>query len=141
MFRKKINQNTMKKASNSNGDTTVHNLISQGTTIKGDIETNGDLRIDGNIIGNIFTKGKLVVGESASIDGTIECENADISGKITAKVKINNLVRLSETSNFSGDIVTKKISIEPGAVFSGTCQMSNSKVESSNYKEKSGEKK
>ncbi len=141
MFQKKINQNTMKKSSNSNGDATVHNLISQGTTIKGDIETNGDLRVDGNIIGNIITKGKLVVGESASIDGTIECENADISGKITAKVKINNLVRLSETSNFSGDIVTKKISIEPGAVFSGTCQMSASKTDISNDKIKTGEKK
>lgn len=141
MFRKKINQNNMKKSSNSNGDATVHNLISQGTTIKGDIETNGDLRIDGNIIGNIITKGKLVVGESASIDGTIECENADISGKIAAKVKINNLVRLSETSNFSGDIVTKKISIEPGAVFSGTCQMSPSKTEISNNKINVGEKK
>jgi len=141
MFRKKINQYTMKKSSNTNGDATVHNLISQGTTIKGDIETNGDLRIDGSIIGNIITKGKLVVGESASIEGTIECDNADISGKITAKVKINNLVRLSETSNFSGDIVTKKISIEPGAVFSGTCQMAPSKTGINNDKIKIGEKK
>jgi cytoskeletal protein CcmA (bactofilin family) len=141
MFKKQNINNTMKKSNNTNGDTTVHNLISQGTTIKGDIETNGDLRIDGNIVGNIITKGKLVVGESATIDGTIECENADISGKITAKVKINNLVRLSETSNFSGDIVTKKISIEPGAVFSGSCQMSSSKTEVKNDKVKIGEKK
>lgn len=141
MFKKQNINNTMKKSNNTNGDTAVHNLISQGTTIKGDIETSGDLRIDGNIVGNIITKGKLVVGESASIEGTIECENADISGNITAKVKINNLVRLSETSNFSGDIITKKISIEPGAVFTGSCQMSSPKTEIKNDKAKIGEKK
>ncbi|PLX12198.1 MAG: cell shape determination protein CcmA [Marinilabiliales bacterium] len=131
----------MKKLNNTNGDSSVHNLISQGTTIKGDIETSGDLRIDGNIIGNIITKGKLVVGESAHIEGTIECENADISGKITAKVKINNLVRLSETSKFSGDIVTKKISIEPGAIFSGNCQMTSNIAGNNNEKLIAGEKK
>lgn len=131
----------MKKSNHINSDATVHNLISQGTTIKGDIETDGDLRIDGKIIGNIILKGKLVVGETAIIEGTIECEHADISGKITAKIKVNNLVRLSKTSSFTGDIVTKKISIEPGAVFSGTCQMSTSNAENRNDKEKSGEKK
>ena len=72
----------MKKLNNGNNDAHVHNLISQGTIIKGDIETDGDLRIDGNLIGNIIVKGKLVVGDSASIEGTIKCENADISGKI-----------------------------------------------------------
>lgn len=131
----------MKKSNHINSDATVHNLISQGTTIKGDIETDGDLRIDGKIIGNIILKGKLVVGETAVIEGTIECEHADISGNITAKIKVNNLVRLSKTSSFTGDIVTKKISIEPGAAFSGTCQMSTSHAENRNDKEKSGEKK
>lgn len=115
----------MKKSNNGIGDTNVHNLISQGTIIKGDIETEGDLRIDGSLIGNIVTKGKLVVGESANIEGTITCDNADISGKVVAKVTVNNLVVLKEVSRFSGDIITKKISIEPGAVFSGNCQMAS----------------
>lgn len=113
----------MKKTNNGNGDAHVHNLISQGTTIKGDIETEGDLRIDGNLIGNIITKGKLVVGNSASIEGNIKCESADVSGKVVAKVTVSELIVLKEASRFSGDIITKKISIEPGAVFSGKCQM------------------
>jgi cytoskeletal protein CcmA (bactofilin family) len=115
----------MKKSITGNADTSVHNLISQGTTIKGDIETSGDLRIDGALIGNIITKGKLVVGDSASIEGTIKCENADISGKVVAKVSVNNIIVLKESSRFSGDIITKKISIEPGAVFTGNCQMAS----------------
>jgi cytoskeletal protein CcmA (bactofilin family) len=141
MFQKKINQNTMKKSNTGNGDHAVHNLISQGTIIKGDIETEGDLRIDGSLVGNIITKGKLVVGESASIEGTVKCDNADISGKLVAKVTVNNLVNLTESSRVSGDIITKRISIEPGAVFSGTCQMSSGSSSSVQDKNKSGEKK
>ena len=121
----KFNQDKMKKSTNGNGETHIHNLISAGTTIKGDIETDGDLRIDGGLIGNIITKGKLVVGESASIEGSIKCENADISGKVVAKVTVNQHIVLKEPSRFSGDIITKKISIEPGAVFSGNCQMTS----------------
>lgn len=131
----------MKKTYNGNGDTHVHNLISQGTTIKGDIETDGDLRIDGNLIGNIITKGKLVVGNSASIEGTIQCENADISGKVIAKVTVGQLIVLKEASRFSGDIITKKISIEPGAVFSGKCQMTADSLSSMAGKKHGGEKK
>jgi len=131
----------MKKSNNGIGDTNVHNLISQGTTIKGDIETDGDLRIDGSLIGNIITKGKLVVGESASIEGTIKCENADISGKVVAKVTVNNLVVLKEVSRFSGDIITKKISIEPGAVFSGNCQMASENLSSLSRKKDAEAKK
>jgi cytoskeletal protein CcmA (bactofilin family) len=119
----KFNQNNMKKSSSGNGDQNVHNLIAQGTTIKGDIETDGDLRIDGNLVGTIVTKGKLVIGNSASIEGDIECENADISGKVVAKLTVKQLVVLNASARFSGDIITKKISIEPGAVFSGNCQM------------------
>lgn len=128
----------MKKSNSGNGDTNVHNLISQGTIIKGDIKTDGDLRIDGSLIGNIVTKGKLVVGESASIEGTINCENTDISGKVVAKVTVSQLIVLKETSRFSGDIITKKISIEPGAVFSGSCQMASENL-SSLTRKKDGE--
>ena len=131
----------MKKSTNGNGDTNVHNLISQGTTIKGDIETDGDLRIDGGLIGNIITKGKLVIGDSASIEGTIKCENADISGKVVAKVTVSQLIVLKEASRFSGDIITKKISIEPGAVFSGNCQMASENLSAMTAKKDVREKK
>ncbi len=136
----KIYQKKMKKTNNGNGDTHVHNLISKGTTIKGDIETDGDLRIDGNLIGKIITKGKLVVGDTASIEGTVECANADISGKVIAQVTVSQLIVLKESSRFSGDIITKKISIEPGAVFSGKCQMASENLSSATGKKDVREK-
>lgn len=99
------------------------NLLGAGTVVKGEIRVNGDFRIDGTLIGSIECKGKIVVGPSGSIDGEIQCQNADFSGEVKANVKVSELLTLKETAKFSGDIVTSKLAIEPGAKFSGTCRM------------------
>jgi cytoskeletal protein CcmA (bactofilin family) len=99
------------------------NLLGAGTVVKGEIKVNGDFRIDGTLIGSIECKGKIVVGPSGAIDGEIQCLNADFSGEVRANVKVSELLTLKETAKFSGDIVTSKLAIEPGAKFSGTCKM------------------
>ena len=99
------------------------NLLGPGTVVKGEIKVNGDFRIDGTLIGSIECKGKIVVGPSGSIDGDIQCLNADFSGEVKATVKVSELLTLKETAKFSGEIVTGKLAIEPGAKFSGTCKM------------------
>lgn len=99
------------------------NLLGYGTTIKGEINTNGDFRVDGTLIGSINTKGKIIVGESGIIEGEIKCKNADVSGVIKAKIKVDELLTLKTSSNFSGEVYTNKIAIEPGAKFSGSCNM------------------
>lgn len=110
-------------AKNSNSDTPSVNLIGAGTIIEGDITTNGDMRIDGSLTGSINVKGKLVVGPSGSIEGEIICQNADVSGSIKGKIGVAELLSLKASSRLSGDIITNKIAVEPGAVFSGTCSM------------------
>lgn len=117
----------MKKIINGTTDAQARNIIAQGTTIKGDIESNGDFRIEGILIGMVNVKGKVVVGESGSVEGQIRCQNADISGSAKVKLEATELTSLRATCKFEGDIVTAKISIEPGAVFSGTCQMGTSR--------------
>ena len=102
------------------------NLLGPGTVVKGEIRVNGDFRIDGTLIGSIECKGKIVVGPSGSIDGEIQCLNADFSGEVKANVKVSELLTLKETARFSGDITTGKLAIEPGAKFSGTCKMEGS---------------
>jgi cytoskeletal protein CcmA (bactofilin family) len=102
------------------------NLLGSGTTVKGEIRLNGDFRIDGTFIGSINCKGKVVVGPSGVIEGEIVCQNADFSGDIKATVKVAELLTLKESANFSGDITTGKLAIEPGAKFSGTCTMESS---------------
>jgi cytoskeletal protein CcmA (bactofilin family) len=109
----------MSSKSKENG----HNHIAAGTKINGEIESKGDLRIDGRISGSIVTQGKIVVGTEGYVEGNIKCKNADISGTVKADMDIEELIVLKETAKMNGNIVTKKISIEPGAEFSGNCKM------------------
>ncbi len=99
------------------------NNIGAGTNIKGDIDCSGDIRIDGSLTGNLNAKGKVVIGTSGSINGEISCKNAQIEGKVEGKIIVAELLSLKSTSSIMGDIVTTKLSIEPGSVFTGTCNM------------------
>lgn len=108
------------------------NLIGAGTTITGDIQSDGDIRIDGSLIGNIITKGKIVIGTTGKINGEITCKNFDLSGKIEGKVNAENLLSLKASSNIKGDINAGKLAVEPGAVFTGTCEMKDNSLISSN---------
>ena len=99
------------------------NIIGAGTTIEGDIKSDGDVRIDGTLNGSLSIKGKLVLGTTGMVDGEVTCQNGDISGTITGKIKVGELLSLKATSKLMGDITTNKLSIEPGANFSGSCAM------------------
>ena len=118
MFTK--NNESMKRTENNNS---VVNIIGQGTSILGDINSNGDIRIDGTLKGSIKTEGKVVLGKEGVVEGDVMCQNADISGIIKAKITVSNLLSLKETAKLNGDIVTNKLSIEPGAEFTGSCSM------------------
>ncbi|NPA36692.1 MAG: polymer-forming cytoskeletal protein [Chlorobi bacterium] len=101
------------------------NMIGPGTKIIGNIETNGDIRIDGIIEGDIQSKGKVVVGPNGTVKGEIKCTNCEVSGNINGKVNVSELLSLKSSSNITGDIKTGKLTIEPGAMFTGSCAMDN----------------
>lgn len=101
------------------------NIIGNGTDIKGNIKSNGDLRIDGFIKGTITASGKVVVGTTGCVEGEISCQNADISGEVKANIQVVELLSLKANAVVSGDIFTNKLSIEPGAIFTGACKMGN----------------
>lgn len=107
----------------------VINLIAKGTRITGDINSDGDFRVDGEISGNLETKGRLVIGTSGKIIGDISCKSCEISGTHFGKIIVVELLSLKGSSTITGDIVTGKLSIEPGAYFKGTCTMSEENVQ------------
>ena len=110
---------TMKK-----GETVAAiNMIGSGTIINGDVQSKGDIRVDGTLKGSVNTEGKLVLGKDGVIEGDVICRDADISGVIKAKITVSQLLSLKATSKLSGDIITNKLSIEPGAAFTGSCSM------------------
>lgn len=110
-------------ARNNQYETPSINLIQSDTVIEGDVKANGDIRIDGTLKGTLQVKGKLVVGSTGNIEGEIHCQNADISGTIKGKTFVSELLSLKTTAKLTGDIVTGKLAIEPGASFSGSCSM------------------
>ena len=107
----------------SNGDTPMPNILARGTKIKGDLETEGAIRIDGRVVGKILAKGKVVVGSGGYVEGEITCKTIDVSGEMKANVQAGALTSLKATAKVTGNIVTPKISIEPGALFVGECKM------------------
>ena len=110
---------TMKKTES----TAAINMIGAGTVITGDIVSKGDIRIDGTLRGSVNTEGKVVLGREGMIEGDVICKDAEISGTIKAKITVSQLLSLKTTAKLSGDIITNKLSIEPGAAFSGSCSM------------------
>ena len=109
-------------------ENTTLNLISSGTDILGDIKSNGDIRIDGSLTGNLNTKGKVVIGTTGKVKGEVFCKNSEVSGIIEGKITVGQLLNLKASSKIHGDIATSKLSIEPGAVFSGNCKMSDNET-------------
>ena len=104
-------------------ETTAINIITDGTLIKGDIIATGDFRLDGTLEGNIQLNGKLVVGDSGVVTGNVLCQNANIIGTVNGNLSVKELLSLHTTARVRGDILINKLSIEPGAVFSGKCRM------------------
>jgi len=113
----------MAKLNESEQQQILHNTITNGTEIVGDINSQGDLRLDGFLKGNLNIKGRVVIGKTGKLVGTINCKNAEINGYVEGKIYVSELLSLTETANVKGDIVINKLNIQPGCKFTGTCSM------------------
>jgi len=99
------------------------NRIGQNTKIKGDIISEGDFRIDGTLEGSVKTSGKVVIGKDGTINGNVECVNADVEGKFSGELNVSNVLSLKSTAQIEGQVYVAKLAIEPGATFNATCDM------------------
>src|SRR4051812_27044271 len=118
MFKTTMTMNN-EKTNGSSGAT----LISAGTTLKGDISSNSDLRIDGTIIGNVSSAAKIVIGASGSVEGDLSGNQADIVGKVSGNIKTKDLLQLRSDSVVNGNVYAGKLQVEPTAIFNGQCHM------------------
>lgn len=99
------------------------NIIGSGTTIKGDIVSEGDIRIDGQVNGLVSTKAKIVIGPEGEVTGDLICQSADIVGKITGIIRVKELLFLKGNALVTGDVYTAHFEMEPTAKFNGRCYM------------------
>ena len=98
-------------------------IIAKSATLDGNLETAGNLRVEGKLVGNICCKAKVAMGDSSVVEGNISTQNAEIAGKVKGQLEVADLLILKSTAVIDGDIVAGKIMIETGAVFNGTCKM------------------
>lgn len=117
MFKNKSTKNEIEQLSNAN------TTVAKGSTMEGNIETFGHLRIEGKVIGSIRTKSKIATGDSAYIEGTILAQNAEIAGEVKGLIEVSDVLILKSTAIINGDIVANKLVIEAGASFNGSCKM------------------
>ncbi len=118
------------------GNTNQQNMISQGTKIVGNISSNSDFRVEGNIEGELKTSGKVVVGKSGVINGSLIGENADFEGSFSGKLKLGGMLTLRSSAYIEGEVEISKLSVEPGATFNATCSMKGGVKELKNSEEK-----
>tara|TARA_B100000925_G_scaffold260842_1_gene217202 strand:- start:128 stop:502 length:375 start_codon:yes stop_codon:yes gene_type:complete len=105
---------------NSNGS---NNIIGEGSVLKGNLSTSGNIRLEGKVIGDISSDSKVACGDTSIVDGNVIAENAEIAGKVTGKVNVSELLILKSTASIHGDINTANLIIESGANFNGACSM------------------
>lgn len=117
MFASKEDHKVAEEISNSS------NIIGKGTILQGDIETFGNLRIEGKILGNVKTKSKIALGQSSHVEGNILAQNAEVAGEVKGKIEVTDVLILKPTAIIHGDIITNKIIVESGATFNGGCKM------------------
>jgi len=116
--------------SSSNG--TGATLISAGTTLKGDISSNSDLRVDGTVIGNIKSAAKVIIGSTGVVEGDISASQTDIAGKVSGNIRSKELLQLKGQCVITGNLYAGKLQIEPSATFNGQCHMGANVVEMNN---------
>jgi cytoskeletal protein CcmA (bactofilin family) len=126
MFNQKTKDGTEpEKVVNGNGAT----LIGAGTTVKGDMHSETDIRIDGKVEGNITGSSKIIVGANGHVEGNVSGKQADVVGKVTGNIKVSDLLQLRGSSIVNGNIYAAKLQIEPTATFNGECHMGANIVE------------
>ncbi|WPP52842.1 bactofilin family protein [Catalinimonas niigatensis] len=98
-------------------------IIGKGTSVEGDLHTVGNIRIEGDVKGNVTCKSKIALGQSSYVEGTVLAQNAEIAGEIQGSIEISELLILRPTAVIHGDIITNKLIVESGATFNGSCRM------------------
>ena len=112
-----------KKPRSQQGGLSQQNTIAHETVFEGDLKSEGDFRIEGTIKGTLITKGKVVIGNTGLVEGSLNCNNADVEGQIKGKLVVSETLSLRASAHVDGDVQTGKLAVEPGATFNANCQM------------------
>jgi cytoskeletal protein CcmA (bactofilin family) len=112
-----------KDAEITTGQSTLNSMLGQGCKIKGDIELQGTIRIDGTFEGSISCPDTLIIGKSGVVKADVKVKNAVIGGKLVGNIVASSKIELQTGSHVEGDIATARLVIDEGVFFEGNCKM------------------
>jgi cytoskeletal protein CcmA (bactofilin family) len=112
-----------KKLSGNTPSAILLSTVSKATSVLGNVKMKGDLRIDGNVVGEIDCDGKIIIGLDANIQGNVRGKSIDLRGRLCGDVYASEVCILRASSTYRGKISTSKIEVEAGADFCGDCRM------------------
>lgn len=108
--------------------TGIVTIVATGTEIRGNIESKGDIRVDGTLIGNLSTSSKVLVGPSGKITGDVAAQQADVLGHINGTLKVSDLLYLKDNCQVNGNIYAGQLQVDATAAFNGECHMGTTAV-------------
>lgn len=111
------------KENNQKARIMERNVLAKNTKIVGDLSSEGDFRIDGNLEGTLTTNGRVIIGIDGCITGKVFCDNADIEGEFSGELKVNKMLTIKASASIYGDVTLGKLSVEAGATFNASCTM------------------
>ena len=138
---KKSQENKKQGMASAPGNTSGINMIVHGTSIDGTIKADNDLRIDGQLTGQLHCKGKLIIGPTGVIEGEVFCTNAVIEGSFKGKISVEEILSVRETAKIEGEIKTDKLTVQSGAIFNVNCTMGGQQIKHAPAADKSRDKK
>lgn len=100
-------------------------IISEGVKLEGKLISKGNVRIDGVVNGDLQAAGNITIGQHGEIIGEVKAQVIIIGGKIAGTVMANEKIVLESSANMKGDLITKILVVEEGAVFDGKSAMSS----------------
>lgn len=106
-------------------DIAVNTIVGKDSFVSGNITSAGFTKIDGDVQGNIVSKGRIVVSQTARIKGNIKANDVIIGGLVEGDIIARNSVLLSSTAVVLGSIVTRKLRLDDEVLLSGYCYACN----------------
>lgn len=125
MFKKKINNSSDK----------VDTMIGEGTEFNGSIVTNGTIRVDGKVEGEVTTEGDIIIGETGKVKANAKGKNITIAGEINGNIEGTGKLELLPTAKLLGDIKVDDLYVDSGAIFQGNCEMKQKQNKETSVKE------
>jgi len=98
-------------------------VLASGSVVEGNVKISSNLRLEGEIKGDLACNGKLVLAKTASVSGNVICAELLSEGIIQGNVIAKTFVSLAETATLNGDIQCSQLHIDKGAIFNGKCTM------------------